>query len=383
MDYRFLAPHRLMIRDSTRTEAFARAIEETVKPGSVVLDVGAGTGILSLMAARAGAGRVYAVERTRAAEIVGRLAYINKMAEVIHVIRQDVRAVTLPEKVDIVISEWMGSIGVDENMLGPVLWARDHLLKPGGVMIPRTVTAKAAPIATSIRPDKGFFFNRPYGFDLTPLAEPSVHELLMIRRCVRSSDLAAPPQALWKTDAASDSPDVVRKPYSAHLTFPIKKDAIVSAIGAWFEADLAPAINLTNGPNAQETHWGQLMLPLDKQIELKAGNVLELKLTAYCSGPGPLHFTWLVRVNDGSWQSHDTLDGTLKEKASPMQQTPRSELSGFLAEMAIDSDMFSKFLKNPDALLEKHNVTKAHSKALKSLDPSQIIEALYESRSEK
>jgi hypothetical protein len=383
MDYRFLGPHRLMIRDSTRTEAFARAIEETIKPGSVVLDVGAGTGIFSLMAARAGAARVYAVERTSVAGMVGRLAYINKLADVIRVIRQDVRAVTIPEKVDFIISEWMGSIGVDENMLGPVLWARDHFLKSKGVLIPRTVTAMAAPIATSIRPDTGFFFNRPYGFDLTPLAEPSLHELLMIRRCVQPSDLAAPSQALWKTDVASDSPDVVRKPYSAHLKFSIKKDALVSAIGAWFEAELTPTIALTNAPDAQETHWGQLMLPLDKQLKLKAGDVLELKVTTRCTGPGPLHFTWLARVNDGSWQSHDTLNGTLKEQVSPILETPRSKLSSFLADMAIDPDMLSRFFKNPDAILEKHDVSKEHREVLKSLDLNQIQEALYESRSEK
>jgi hypothetical protein len=66
-----------------------------------------------------------------------------------------------------------------------------------------------------------------------------------------------------------------------------------------------------------------------------------------------------------------------------MQETPRSKLTSFLADMAIDPDMLSKFFNNPDAILEKHDVSKDHRKVLKSLDPNQIQEALYESRSEK
>ena len=136
--------HRTMIRDRVRTEAFRRAIDSAVRPGDIVLDVGAGSGILSLFAARAGAARVYAVEQTSVAVLAQELATANGVAEVVRVIQGDVTDVELPERVDVIVSEWLGGFGIDEGMLVPVITARDRWLKPGGVMIPDSVTAWVA-----------------------------------------------------------------------------------------------------------------------------------------------------------------------------------------------------------------------------------------------
>ena len=133
--------HRTMICDRVRTEAFWRAIDSVVRPGNIVLDVGAGSGILSVFAAWAGAGRVYAVERTSVAVLAQELAAANGVAEIVQVIHGDVMDVELPEPVDVIVSEWLGGFGIDEGMLAPVIVARDRWLKPGGVMIPGLVTA--------------------------------------------------------------------------------------------------------------------------------------------------------------------------------------------------------------------------------------------------
>lgn len=382
MDYSEYPSHRLMLRDVPRTEAFLQAIGAVVKPGDIVLDVGAGTGILSLFAAKAGAARVYAIERTRVAAMAAYLAQINGMSERVQILQGDVRSIRLPEKVDVIVSEWMGSIGVDENMLGAVLWARDHLLKPGGHLIPMTVTAWMAPVATDLRPDTRFFLERPYDLDLSPLAEPSIHELLMIRRRISPINLAAPAQKLWISEVASDPPTSVSQPYHAELRFSLKKAAKVSALAAWFTSDLAAGVHLSNAPDAPDTHWGQLMLPLDSELTLKSGDLLDVTVTAISVGPGPLQFVWSARVNDGLWQQHDTrgwgMAGAVESAAPEQPRSKRSTLSSFLADLAMNPDLLSAFLTDPEQLMAARHVPSDQQTALKSRDPYRIQEALYE-----
>ena len=141
--------HRRMLNDGIRTEAFRDAIEKTVKPGDIVADVGAGTGILSLFAARAGAARVYAIERTPTIEQAKAIAKANGVQDQIEFIWAEARKAKLPEKVDVIISEWLGHGGLDEDMFPAVLSVRDRYLKPGGVMIPATMTAFLAPIESA------------------------------------------------------------------------------------------------------------------------------------------------------------------------------------------------------------------------------------------
>ena len=89
-----------MLQDRVRNEIFRRAIFDAVKPGSVVMDMGAGSGILSVMAARAGARKVYAIERTSIADFAQEVLESNGVSDKVEIIQQDVESVELPEKVD-------------------------------------------------------------------------------------------------------------------------------------------------------------------------------------------------------------------------------------------------------------------------------------------
>ena len=165
--YAEIEVHRTMICDRVRTEAFRRAIDSVVRPGDVVLDVGAGSGILSMFAARAGAARVYAVERTTVAVMAQELAAANGFADVIEVIQGDMMDIELPERVDVIVSEWLGGFGIDEGMLPPVIAARERWLKPGGVMIPRSATAWTGLVHDRyLYETVGFLKDDPYGLRL-------------------------------------------------------------------------------------------------------------------------------------------------------------------------------------------------------------------------
>ena len=103
--YGDLPVHRWMLRDTERNEAYRRALAHVVKPGEVVLDMGAGTGILSIFAAAAGAKKVYAVERTGISHVAREVIAANGYAETIDVIHSDLEDVSLPGKVDVIVSK--------------------------------------------------------------------------------------------------------------------------------------------------------------------------------------------------------------------------------------------------------------------------------------
>merc|ERR1719401_2575532 len=114
--------------------------------GKVVLDVGAGTCILSMLAASAGARTVYAVEATDMAQRARRIVQANGWDKVIRVLQGKVETIKLPEKVDVIVSEWMGYFLLRESMLDSVLAARDMFLKPGGAMFQSHATLYLAPL---------------------------------------------------------------------------------------------------------------------------------------------------------------------------------------------------------------------------------------------
>ncbi|CAK9075593.1 unnamed protein product [Durusdinium trenchii] len=140
-----------MLEDEPRTGAYFNAI--TWNPESfkdkVVLDVGAGTCILSMFAAKAGAKEVFAVEATDMAVRSRKLVQAQGLSHIIKVLQGTVETVTLPSMVDVIISEWMGYFLLRESMLDSVLIARDRFLKPGGALFPSHATLFLAPVGSA------------------------------------------------------------------------------------------------------------------------------------------------------------------------------------------------------------------------------------------
>ena len=112
-----LEMHLWMLADETRAEAYEQAIRGAVRAGDVVVDVGAGTGLLSLMACRAGASRVYAIEEARIVDLAVTIARENGFADRIVFLRGNSLKIEVPEKADVVVSETIGSFVFSENIL--------------------------------------------------------------------------------------------------------------------------------------------------------------------------------------------------------------------------------------------------------------------------
>jgi protein arginine N-methyltransferase 1 len=128
-----------MLKDVVRTTAYQRAIENNKEnfKDKIVLDIGAGTGILSIFAARSGAKHVYAIENAEIAFFAREIIKKNGFEDKITVIKGKMEEIELPvPKVDIIISEWMGYFLLYESMLDTVLYARDKYLAKDGKMLP-------------------------------------------------------------------------------------------------------------------------------------------------------------------------------------------------------------------------------------------------------
>jgi protein arginine N-methyltransferase 1 len=138
-EYGQLYDHVGMLQDEQRMTAYHDAIKLNAErhfKGKVVLDLGAGTGVLSIWAAQAGAKHVYAVEATDVATHAEKMAEAHGFGSVITVLRGRMEELELPCKVDVLLSEWMGYFLLRESMVQSVLLARDRWLAPGGVMYP-------------------------------------------------------------------------------------------------------------------------------------------------------------------------------------------------------------------------------------------------------
>ncbi|RAL39978.1 hypothetical protein DM860_008118 [Cuscuta australis] len=187
--YAHVGIHEEMIKDRARTDGYRNAIfqHQNHIAGKVVVDVGCGTGILSIFCAQAGARRVYAVDASDIAVQANEVVKANNLSNTIIVLHGRIEDVEIDEEVDVIVSEWMGYMLLYESMLGSVITARDRWLKPGGLILPSSATLYMAPVTNPDRYSASIdFWRNVYGIDMSaimPLAkqcafeEPSVETI--------------------------------------------------------------------------------------------------------------------------------------------------------------------------------------------------------------
>nr|XP_031534148.1 protein arginine N-methyltransferase 2 isoform X2 [Vicugna pacos] len=178
--YGTLKLHLEMLADQPRTTKYHSVILQNREAlrDKVILDVGCGTGIISLFCAHyARPKAVYAVEASEMAQHTGQLVMQNGFADIITVFQQKVEDVVLPEKVDVLVSEWMGTCLLFEFMIESILYARDAWLKEGGVIWPTSAALHLVPCsADRDYRSKVLFWDNAYEFDLSALKSLAIKE---------------------------------------------------------------------------------------------------------------------------------------------------------------------------------------------------------------
>jgi protein arginine N-methyltransferase 1 len=306
LNYHDVRSHEWMLKDSVRCEAFRKAITEAVTPGCAVLDVGAGSGILSLFAAQAGAGIIYAVERTGIAELAKRIIAENGFGDRIHVLREHMEAVELPGKVDVIVSEWLGGYALDENLAPIVLLARDRWLKPGGKMIPQTVTSYIAlAYDTLLQQDIDFWRSDPYGLDLSAIGVARAQEADNGRHYLKQGQILCTPRAMWEVDSETCSVEDANRPFEGRLELTADRDGQFNTLAAWFDAKLSATVGLCNGPDQPDTHWGRSIFPAGRVVDLTKGSRVRIHFVHEPRGMGESLATWEIQVGGYRFRSSD------------------------------------------------------------------------------
>ncbi|KAE8816274.1 putative protein arginine N-methyltransferase 1 [Hordeum vulgare] len=280
--YSHFGIHEEMLKDVVRTRSYQNVITQNnfLFKDKIVLDVGAGTGILSLFCAKAGAKHVYAIECSQMADMAKEIVKTNGFSEVITVIKGKVEEIELPvPKVDVIISEWMGYFLLFENMLDTVLFARDKWLADDGVVLPDKASLHLTAIEDAeYKEDKIEFWNNVYGFDMSCIKKQAMMEPLV--DTVDQNQIVTNCQLLKTMDISKMSSG------DASFTVPFKlvaeRNDFIHALVAYFNVSFTKCHKLmgfSTGPRSKSTHWKQTVLYLEDVVTICEGETLSGSMT--------------------------------------------------------------------------------------------------------
>ncbi|KAG0581166.1 hypothetical protein M758_4G233000 [Ceratodon purpureus] len=340
--YSHVGIHEEMIKDRARTDAYRDAImfHADFIRDKVVMDVGCGTGILSIFCAFAGARKVYAVDASDIAVQAKEVVKANRLSDVITVLHGRVEDLNINEKVDVIVSEWMGYMLLYESMLGSVIYARDRWLKTGGLMLPSFATLYMAPVTNAEKYSECIdFWRSVYGIDMSamlPLAKQHSFEEPCIENIAAESVLSWPiviKQINCKTITIAELESVKADfSVSSIMTAPLHGFAL------WFDVSFGTRVTqqtdlqsetslgrslavdhdgveicrskkrakpsdcivLSTAPDSTPTHWAQTLLYVYDPIEVKQDQEISGSIELSQSKENPRFMNIFLKYRSGT-----------------------------------------------------------------------------------
>ncbi|SGY16263.1 BQ5605_C012g06823 [Microbotryum silenes-dioicae] len=298
--YAHFGIHEEMLKDEVRTLNYRNSMTQNkhLFKDKVVLDVGCGTGILCMFAAQAGAKKVIGVDMSNIIDQAQKIVAANGFSDTITLIKGKMEEVVLPvDKVDIIVSEWMGYFLLYESMFDSVLYARDRYLNPGGLMFPDEATMYLAGIEDQDYKEEkigcefgGFtqqnvesltlaiyfcvVWDDVYGFDYSCIKEIALKEPL-----VDTVDLKAvvtKPCKIATFDLLKITKDDLK--FVAPFELVATRNDYIHAILGWFDVAFKAChtkIGFSTGPHARYTHWKQTVLYLGQTLTVREDDAVK------------------------------------------------------------------------------------------------------------
>ena len=268
--YNELSIHYQMLQDTARTMKYKKAIESIDMTNKIVMDIGCGTGILSMFCAKHGAKHVYAIEASDLGIITTKnIIKDNNLQDKITVIHGKIEDNELisqfiqAKSIDIIISEWMGSFLICESMIESVIYARDMYLKDKtGILIPENGTISLCPIISNKNYKKVInFWSNVYNFNMKTcenLVKKQFFDRPFCNYIIQTNELISKPIEIRTINMYNCTIDSLEYHKSDLFEYVILNATEFHGFGSWFSVQLSGNIMLNTSPDHPTTHWKQI-----------------------------------------------------------------------------------------------------------------------------
>uniref|UniRef100_A0A2M4AJ80 type I protein arginine methyltransferase n=1 Tax=Anopheles triannulatus TaxID=58253 RepID=A0A2M4AJ80_9DIPT len=270
--YSHFGIHHDMLSDEVRTSSYRDAIlrNADIIKDKTVLDLGCGTAILSMFASKAGAKEVISVDQSdiiyQAMDIVRKNNIEN-----IRFVKGRLEDTELPvEKVDIIVSEWMGYFLLFEGMMDSVIYARKQCLREGGLILPNRCNISIAGYGDLERHNEFIgFWKNVYGFDMSCMKKEVLREATV--EVCKPEHIITNANIIANFDLMEVDVDCPNFSYNFELT--VKRDAQLTALIGYFDTffELPEHVEFSTSPYTRPTHWKQTIFYLEEPVPVKEG----------------------------------------------------------------------------------------------------------------
>ena len=285
--------HETLLKDRLRTRSYWKAIENSVLPSDIIVDIGCGSGVLTFFAAIKGCRKIYAVDDSAIIDCAEETARRNNLHHNIEFVKKDILQFEPQEKIDLLIHEQIGSLIWDEDLLGKVTYIRDNFLKKNGRILPAEIDLYFAPTNYRSRFEESmsFWSRKQYGIDFSNLRR----ELLFqnFKSAMYPAKISLPDKKTFlckeRLVHTVDLRKATRIPGRIAAEFQLKRNSRLTGICAFFRVRFDENTSFSTGPRKNNTHWGQIFLPCVEETRLRQDSIL--------------NFTLFPEANGSNWKS--------------------------------------------------------------------------------